>query len=361
MGPRVGLNAAFYDQPHTGSGQYLRHLLEGLRVTRGDLRCRLLGATGKPAWLPGKNLSKVYLEQVGVPLAGGAVDLLHYPYFAAPLLSPRPVVVTVHDLIPILLPRYRGGWTARLYTALAAAATRRARLIICDSEHSRGDCLRLLNVPRERTRVVYLAAAPDLGPADPETAAAVARRHGLEGRFLLYFGGLDHRKNLGTLLRGFADFARGREDALLAVAGRAQGTGPLFPDWPALARALGLERQVRFLGHVPEEEKAALYTAAWGFVFPSAYEGFGLPPLEAMACGTPVVCADASSLPEVVGDAALLAPADSPSAWTAALARLWDDAEPRGELAARGRARAHLFTWEKTARETAEVYECALS
>ena len=369
---RIGINAAFRDAPATGSGQYLSQLVARLGTAAPQHTYRLLlprpaagqpgGRVCVPGWLRGKQARKVFLEQVGVPFAARAerLDVVHYPYFAAPALAGVPVVVTVHDVIPLALPAYRGPALARAYTALVAATTRRARFVICDSIHSKRDAVRLLKLPASRIRVIYLAAAPALRPLEPDAAEAVRRRFGLGERFVFYVGGLDRRKNLGLLLRAFAELAAAHPEAELAIAGEAPAAGPLFPDWRALAAALGVGERVRFLGHVSEEEKAHLYGAALCFAFPSLYEGFGLPPLEAMACGTPVVCADASSLPEVVGDAALTAPPGDVEAWRRALVRLWEDGDLRRDLRERGLARASLFTWEKTARETAEVYEeCA--
>lgn len=371
---RIGINAAFLEAPATGSGQYLQQLAASLEAVGAGHTYRLLlpraeGAAAPgarvcvPRWLPGEHARKLFLEQVGVPLASARerLDVAHYPYFAAPLVSPAPVVVTVHDVIPLLLPAYRGSALVRLYTALAAAGTRRARAIICDSLCSQRDAVRLLGLPVERTRVIHLASAPGLRPAAPEAAAAVRRQYGLAARFLFYVGGLDRRKNLGVVLRALARLGGRHPEMQLAIAGRVPAPGALFPDWGAEVARLGLAERVRFLGFVAEEEKALLYGAATAFVFPSLYEGFGLPPLEAMACGTPVLCADASSLPEVVGDAGLLLRATAEDAWAEALARVWEDEGLRRDLRERGLARAALFSWQKTARETVEVYECALS
>jgi glycosyltransferase involved in cell wall biosynthesis len=368
MALRVGINAAFLAHPDTGSGQYLTHLVA--RLGGGHTYHLLADRPGPagtvacvPGWLRGRQARKLYLEQLGAPLAARRerLDLLHYPYFAAPAYSPAPVVVTVHDLIPLLLPHYRGSALARAYTALAAVTTRRARTIICDSACSQRDVLRLLGVPAERTRVVYLAAAPEMRPASEAEMEAVRQRFGLGERFVFYVGGLDRRKNLAVLLRAFARLLADHPDAELAIAGRQVSRGALFPDWQGYAGRLGIAGRVRFLGRVSEEEKAALYSASRAFAFPSLYEGFGLPPLEAMACGSPVLCADTSSLPEVVGEAGLLLPAGDDAAWAEALHRVWEDAELRAELRERGLARAAQFSWQKTAEETREVYECALS
>ncbi|MHB1004885.1 MAG: glycosyltransferase family 4 protein [Chloroflexota bacterium] len=372
MALRIGINAAFREAPATGSGQYLTHLVANLPNAGPSHTYRLLlpraeaatdGSACVPGWLRGKQARKLYMEQVGVPRVAVAeqLDLLHYPYFAAPLFSRARVVVTVHDVIPLLLPAYRGSWLVRAYMALVAATTRAARLVICDSLCSQRDAVRTLGLRPERTRVVYLAAAPDLRPATAAEADAVRRRFDLPERFVFYVGGLDQRKNIGVLLQAFAQLNARHPEARLAIAGKARSASDLFPDWRGQAAKLGLHAQVRFLGHVTEAEKALLYGAATAFAFPSLYEGFGLPPLEAMACGTPVVCADSSSLPEVVGDAGLLLPPREATAWGAALLRLWEDEPLRRDLRERGLARARQFDWAKTARETVEVYECASS
>lgn len=370
MGLRIGLNAAFRDLPATGSGQYLAQLWANLPGANPSHTYRLLlpvpepgsaGYAGAPRWLRGKQARKLYLEQIGVPRAAKVerLDVIHYPYFAAPWRSPAPVVVTVHDVIPLLLPAYRGSVLVRAYTALVAATTRRARFVVCDSRCSQADAIRLLGLSPERTRVVYLAAPPDLEPVSAEEAEAVRHRFDLGPRFIFYVGGFDQRKNLAVVLRAFARLVTRHPEALLAIAGAPPAASDLFPDWRQLAARLGLGERVRFLGRVDDDEKKYLYSAATAFAFPSLYEGFGLPPLEAMACGTPVLCADTSSLPEVVGDAAMLLGARDVEAWAEAMLRVWEDDGLRTDLRARGLARAERFSWQQTAREMGEVFECA--
>jgi glycosyltransferase involved in cell wall biosynthesis len=306
-------------------------------------------------------MGKVWFEQMTFPRASVrlGVDLAHVPYWAPPILPRIPTVVTIHDLIPLVLREYRGGPLVRAYTALVAAAAENAAFILTDSEASRGDILTHLGVPRDRVRTVPLAVDARYRP-DPEPGdQAIRDRYGLPERYILYLGSFDVRKNVGTALKAFiwAGPAVGAECPLV-VAGRLPDRDTAFaPDPRRQARELGLAPDwFRFVGEVTEADKPALYRGAVAFLFPSRYEGFGLPPLEAMACGTPVVGSDAASIPEVVGQAGVLFPPDDAQGMAGALIQLVHDAAFRVELARRAEAQARRFSWERTARETLAVY-----
>jgi glycosyltransferase involved in cell wall biosynthesis len=379
---RAALNAHFFHHPNTGHGQYLSHLLRTFAAVAPDLEAvpacdgaPLAPAGGWPGgWAPvfgrtpfdplGGDARKVWWEQVVWPRAaarmGAAVG--HVPYFGPPLRRPEglPLVVTIHDVIPLIIPEYITSPLVRLYNGLVSRAALRADLVLVDSEASKRDVLRLLGVPEERVRVVYLAADTSvLAPVAPEALADVKARYGLSDPFIFYLGGLDKRKNVPALLRALA-LLPPETPWQLYVSGRLRYDNPrLFPDLPRLAEELGIGARVRF-GFVPDADKAAMLRAATLFVFPSIYEGIGLDPLEALACGTPVVCSNRSSLPEVMGDAAVMVDPDDTPALAAAIGRVLGDADLRHDLARRGPPQAAKFTWEETARRTVRAYESVL-
>jgi glycosyltransferase involved in cell wall biosynthesis len=393
---RIAISGMFWDQPTVGSGQYLRGLVDALgRVApeheyvlllpnqpgdkeiqrQGDgitidlpanvSPCLRVYPIGTPFDGRSPNLAKVWFEQVGVSRAARRLgaDLLHVPYFAPPLRSPLPVVTTVLDIIPLLLPEYRGGAAVRAYMRLVTQAALKADQIITISADSRGDVIRHLGCAPERVTTIYLAAGAQYRPLDHAQARAqVAERYGLRQPFVYYVGGLDARKNLEMLLCAWWQLCRaGGPPATLAIAGRALGHDTrLFPDLDVLIAALGIQRSTARID-VPAADGPLLFSAATAFAFPSRYEGFGLPPLEALACGTPAAVADASSLPEVVGDAALRVPPDDLQGWVMALWRLLGDSRLRADLSRRGLARAAQFSYERVARETLAIYHRTLA
>ncbi|MCL5264948.1 MAG: glycosyltransferase family 4 protein [Chloroflexi bacterium] len=378
---RIGFNVLFLKQPMTGSGQYTANLLRALaRIDRRNsyvlLGSGLEDASVALEWPShryrdvrtpfgafNRQLDKVWFEQVSVPTAcrEEGIDIVHYPYFAAPLIARARsrVVVTVHDVIPLLLPPYRGSLAVRTYTRLVSTAARRADVVIADSESTKADIVRLLGIPSERIRVVYLAADERFKPVEDSAALeGVRRKYGLRDSFVLYLGGLDARKNVVSLAKAFAVASRELgADIQLAIAGQPMSGSKLFPDIHGAVRELGIERSVVFLGLVAEDDRPLLYSAAKLFAFPSLYEGFGLPPLEAMACGSPVVCSNTSSLPEVVGDAAITCEPTDHLRLAEAMLQVLTDGDLRAELRRRGLARSQSFDWKKTAEETLSVYE----
>jgi glycosyltransferase involved in cell wall biosynthesis len=378
---RVAINGWFWDQPSTGSGQTVRYLVPALVAQDSTLEITLVvpeWATDRQAigtmpqrvtlspvaCRPG-NLGKLWFEQRTFPrtCCQLGVDVAHIPYFASSLSPMLPTVLTIHDLIPMILPEYRGGVLVRLYTSLVASAAERARLILTDSEASRRDILSHLKLPDSRVRVVYLAPAPHYRPVDdPDRLEAVRRKYDLPKGFVLWLSGFDVRKNAQALLHAYTwVYEALGDDYPLVMAGRLPEVDThFFPDPRRIAAELGVSQAVRFPGWVDEADKPALYSAATAFVFPSCYEGFGLPILESMACGTPVVTSNAASLPELAGAAAFQVDPGDPRRLAAAVIALCLEEDLHAQMRERGLARAAQFTWEKTARETLAAYQQAL-
>ena len=379
---KIAVNAWFYDQIHVGSGQYLRYLIPELVKADPSLEVVLVvphtklsadkGQGGSAfAWpdqvnivpvsvRPG-HLGKVWFEQFTFPQTAQSIgaDLAHVPYFGS-ALSPRlPTVVTVHDLIPLVLPAYRGSPLVRLYTSLVAAAAANADLILADSEASRQDIFKYLNLPPERVRTVYLAPAPHYEPLESWSQVEyILKKYNLPEPYILYLGGYDVRKNVEALIYAWTYVSKGLGDTLhLVLAGSLpKKDTPFFPDPLKIARELDVAQHVVTPGWIEEVDKPLLYGAARAFVYPSRYEGFGLPVLEAMACGTPVVTSNTSSLPELVGpDAFQIAPDDTRHLASPIIA-LTIQEETHNDMANRAYQRAMEFTWDKTAAQTLQAY-----
>ena len=281
----------------------------------------------------------------------------HVPYLAPPVLAPR-AVVTVHDVIPLALPAYGAGRGQALYLRLVRAGLRRSRTLIADSEWTRRDLARLAGVPSNRVQVVPLGVDKRFFPGDAAARTDARQRLGLPDRFGLFLSTRDLRKNLAVALAAWPEVWRACRLPLV-IAGRAPRKGSrVYVDW---FRNLdpSAEAWLRVFGPVAERDKPDLYRAAHVFVFPSRYEGFGLDPLEAMASGVPVVAANATSLPEVVGDAGRLLPPDDPVAWAEAVSSIAGNPGLAADLRERGLARAASFTWARTAERTHAIYRQA--
>ena len=364
----IALNGWFWDQPHTGSGQYLRGLLKGFarlnadidftlivppHITRFDDLAENVNIAQAPTRFPGKP-GKVWFEQRSYPVVVKRVsaDIAHIPYWASPLSSPARIVVSVLDVIPLALPVYRGGFFSQLYTSLVATSAKGAGHILTLSEASKRDIVEYLKISPEKITPTLLGVDERYNP-QPNHDEVIREKYDLPDEFALYFGGFDIRKNVNTLLLAWTYVGQPLgEQVPLVLAGKQPkvwGT-PLFPDIREYARELGIEKYLLWLGEIDEEDKPALFRLAKVVVFPSLYEGFGLPPLEAMACGTPVVAGKVSSIPEVVGDAAYLVdPKNAREMGGAILALLVQD-DLHSHMANLARGQATKFSWRKTAQ-----------
>jgi glycosyltransferase involved in cell wall biosynthesis len=297
-------------------------------------------------------------EQIRVPLAlrRERVDLLHEPHYTLPLATRCRSVVTIHDCIHLMFP---GAVPNRLAYAYARAsiwaAARQAERVLTVSEASKRDILRFVDIPPEKVSVIYNAIDERfLRAADETQMDLVRQRYQLNDPFVLYAGNIKPHKNVERLIDAFGRArAGGLEDLRLVI------VGDEISKYPALRQAVHrhrLDKHVRFLGFQPYETLASFYRLARAFVFPSLYEGFGLPPLEAMACGTPVVTSNVSSMPEVAGDAALLVDPHDPDAIADAIRRAVTDEALRATLIERGAARARDFSWPQSVAAIHKIY-----
>jgi glycosyltransferase involved in cell wall biosynthesis len=363
---RIGIDARLWGEPRSGIGRYTRALVEALLQVAPDERWVLYldrPPVGTPPGVETRCLpwpQRLVWTLWAAPraLRRDPVDLFHgVTGFELPPRRAGRLVTTVHDLIPFrfpaLVPR-RHRWAVR---CLLGPALRRATRVIAVSQSTRAEILARYRLPPERVQVVHEAAGPAFRPPDVGARAAVRARHGLVGPYLLFVGLLEPKKNLDVVLDAVARL-RARQawgDTILVVGGAA-GWGP---DPRVRVAALGLESAVRFLGPVDDVELPALYAEALGFVFPSRWEGFGLPVLEAMACGTPVIAARRGALPEITGGAALLVEPE-PEAVADAIGGLLADPAQRTRLREAGLARAAGFSWARAAGETLAVYRRAI-
>jgi len=291
-----------------------------------------------------------------VELATGAVDIFHSPDFVLPPVRRAKTMLTVHDLSFIRYPQCADANLRAYLSQVVPRSVHRADLVLADSQSTKDDLVELLDVAPNRIEVVYPGVEERFRPIkDQAYLEQVRKRYNLPPRFILGLGTLQPRKNFTRLIEAFASMQVGKYASLhLAIAG---GKGWLYEEIFATVERLGLEEKVVFPGFVADEHLPALYNLADLFAFPSLYEGFGLPPLEALACGTPVVTSDASSLPEVVGQAGLMVKATDVEALAQAMQRVLEDNALREEMIARGLQQAKKFTWEKAAAKLLSLYE----
>lgn len=281
-----------------------------------------------------------------------APAVYHSPYYLMPYRPGIPAVATIHDLIPLLYPQTVSLRARLLFRIAVRLALRAADRVIAGAEASRRDLVRILGVDPARVAVTPYAADPNFHPRPPAEIERVRRRFALPDEYILYFGSNKPHKNLVTLVEAYATMAA-ETGARLVIAGYWDAA---HPESQRCAEALGLGERVRFLGPVNETDAPALYSGATCFVFPSRYEGFGLPVLEAMACGAAVACSNTSSLPEVGGDAALYFDPEDVAAIARTLHALVADPGLRQAAAQKGLEQARRFSWSRTATQTLEVY-----
>ena len=352
-----------------GIGTYIRNLLRYLARIDHDSEYVLLcfesdlgiaaqlGPNFRAVLEPSGNYS--IREQIHVPwvLHRERPDVFHAPHYILPPATRCPSVVTIHDCIHLMFPQYLRNRAAYLYARGSMwSAARQARRILTVSEASKRDIIHFFNVPPEKVVVAYNAIEERFAktPSD-EAMDRVRERYQLNHQFVLYVGNIKPHKNLVRLIEAFAEIRRRGFDQLKLLI-----IGDEISRLPALRRAVHshkLHKHVRFLGYLEDETLAILYRLASVFVFPSLYEGFGLPPLEAMASGTPVVTSNVSSMPEVTGDAAVLVDPYNVDSIVLGIERVLKDPVFSDELRRKGIARAREFSWERSVERTHQVYQ----
>jgi len=351
-----------------GVGTYVRNLVRWLarldRTSEYVLLCRRedcesieqLGHNFRP--FPDRSANYSVAEQLTVPLDIVRVraDLFHAPHYVLPALTPCRSIVTIHDCIHLMFPQYLPGRLAHAYARCAFwLATNRSARILTVSEASKRDILRFCSIPSDKVDVIYNAIDDRFSQTpDPTKMTRVRERYQLQDRFLLYSGNVKPHKNLERLIDAFARLrCQGFPNIKLLI------TGSEISRYATLRRAVhryNLHQHVRFLGFLSADTLAILYQLADAFVFPSLYEGFGLPPLEAMASGTPVLTSNLSSLPEVVGDAALLIDPYDPESIADGMRQILSEDSTRERLIRRGRERAASFSWEESVNRVLTIY-----
>ena len=354
-------------QEARGKKQEARHNTEhGTRNTkhgRHPASCLLHPASLPPNFRPRyiplpHRLLTILWHRLRLPLPAetftGPLDLFHSPDFALPPLRRARGLITVHDLAFLRVPECADPGLRAYLSKVVPRSIARADHVLADSQNTKRDLMELLDVPGERVSVVPAGVEPRFRPVeDAAERQRVRRRYALDEPFILSLGTLEPRKNYVRLIEAHAQLRRQMFHAPeLAIVG---GKGWLYEDIFAAAQKWG-DGRVRFLGFVPDEDLPALYSLAALFAFPSLYEGFGLPPLEAMACGTPVVCSDRPSLPETAGEAALMVDAQDVGGLAAAMRRALEEPALRAELIGKGFAQANRFTWEKAAEKLLAAY-----
>ncbi|MFP5502339.1 MAG: glycosyltransferase family 4 protein [Candidatus Sericytochromatia bacterium] len=380
--PTVTLDASSLLTPQTGIGRYTEQLVRAL-LARREANIRLLCSYRPGAAQTGEAIASAFsplgatvirnpvpnrvlhaswelLNWPPAELYAGATDVFHATNHLAPPARRAAVVATIHDLTAIRFPEWHAPYQ-RLVAKYLPKSIKRTRLILADSRSTANDLMSYLDVPEEKIRVVPLAAAPHFDrPPSAEALLAVRARYGLAGGYFLFVGTLEPRKNLGVLLLAYQKLPREIQEAhpLVLVGSRGWEDEKLITMIDAL-------KAVRWLGRVPDADLPALMAEATAFVYPSRFEGFGLPVLEAMAAGAPVVTSCVSSLPEVTGEgpeaAGLLVEPEDVEGIARAMTRLAEDQALREALIRRGRARAATFSWARTAELTMAAYREVLS
>ena len=367
---RIGIDARMYSTEFTGIGRYVYELVKTL--TELDDKNEYVLFMNEPEYgkfVESRKVKKVLVkakhysvrEQLGYlwTLRRAKLDLMHFTHFNAPILYRKPSVVTIHDLTLSFFPgkKMNSAFYRMAYNVVLKAAVRNAKKVIAVSENTKADLVEIAGTSPSKVEVIYEGVGEEFGPrGDKETQEDVHRKYSITRNFLLYTGVWRGHKNLVNLIKAFALLREGPEghDLQLVITGEED---PYYPEVKRTVKELGLEHHVIYTGMVPEKELVALYQTATAYVFPSLYEGFGLPPLEAMRCGTPVVASKVSCIPEICGEASAIYfdPYD-PEDISNSIRKVLLDENLQKELRECGLKHSLKFSWEKMAQKTLEIY-----
>ncbi|MEX1018459.1 MAG: glycosyltransferase family 1 protein, partial [Litorilinea sp.] len=342
--------------PHLGDQEHLLLLFDPGRASRWELPTASAQITLRPTPVSPFSLQQQW--QIPRALNHSSAQLYHSAYFLIPYAVRQPCIVTIYDLIPELFPQYFGLHTRLRYRLALWLALRNSQHILTCSQATRRDLMTNHGVAADQITVTPFGADATFRPQSAETIARTRARYALPERYVLYLGINKPHKNLVSLLQGWRQLdPTVRQSTKLVIGG---AWDPRYPEAKEAASQLELGESVQFIGPVDEEELPALYTGATAFVFPSLYEGFGLPLLEAMACGVAVACANTSSLVEVAGEAALYFDPYQPAQIARQIHRLVEDAATRQDFAQRALQQAATFSWQNAAQTTLDVYRAML-
>jgi glycosyltransferase involved in cell wall biosynthesis len=360
---RIGIDASITKLNQAGSGVYASSLIDALRRVDSSNTYHLFAGRHKRQMGQRKTfrsrIETIYHDIAWTHLVlpyqawQTGIDVLHVPSSVMPLFSPCPTVISILDTTALAMPQHFNVWQRHYSRLLMPLSARRASMIVTISEQSKRDIVERLNVQPGKVAVTYLAASPAFQPVSGQAIAEVKQRYGLKS-FILTVGTLEPRKNLSRLLQAYAWLNCSHQ--LVHVGPK----GWQYDNILAQLDRLGLRERVRLLGYVPLDDLVGLYNAASLFVYPSLYEGFGLPILEAMACGCPVVTSNVSAMPEVAGEAAMLIDPYDVQAIAGAIQRVLGDPALADRMREQGFAQARRFSWERCAQETIGVYRRAL-
>ena len=352
---RIAIDAQTTLGKKTGFGFYVKNLAENLKkIDKINKYFIILPKSSRDLSTP----KRFYWDQIGFPLAAlkNKPDIIHQTCFSAPIMHGKAkVVLTCHDIIGVTYGADMSFFSRQYFGRWMPFCYKFANKIICNSEYTKNDLIKVLKINPKKLVVVYLAADPIFKPVNnQELIDKTKSKYQIKNKYLLYLGTLNPRKNIELLINVFAQIHKNLPEYQLVIAGKKTWH---YENLLRLAQSSGIADKTLFTDYVSDEDSLHLYNGAELFLFPSLYEGFGFPPLEAMSCGKPVISSNATSLPEIVGEGGILIKPDDVKSWAAEISRLINNNNLRKELSTKALMQARKFSWKKCAVETKQVYE----